>query len=310
MTASYLFAGDTVETDNTFPYSGISSDAKLSMKKAVSSQGDINSSPDGAAVFDEESIDDIVKSGTDENHCGDEAIVKFSFKSGEKGSYVDVDTDQDIFEGVSRKNVPKVAQDYMKKRFKNEILDGVKVDSKGINKMTHPGNSQPLFVQKMKATTELDNIIKASVFVDFNKATKDSSKYPEYEYYGFNFKLSDQWFSGILNIGVDSNGQRHLYEINKIRQSRIPYKGTTLQERISATMTDSIINNIPTNEQDVNDLTRLYIIFLKQISYEAHVICHSKCEHKLYPGLFTRKLTAKYNSEVAQVFSSARISVT
>ena len=116
MTASYLFAGDTVETDNTFPYSGISSDAKLSMKKAVSSQGDINSSPDGAAVFDEESIDDIVKSGTDENHCGDEAIVKFSFKSGEKGSYVDVDTDQDIFEGVSRKNVPKVAQDYMKKR--------------------------------------------------------------------------------------------------------------------------------------------------------------------------------------------------
>ena len=70
------------------------------------------------------------------------------------------------------------------------------------------------------------------------------------------------------------------------------------------------IDNIPTNEQDVNDLTRLYIILLKQISYEAHIICHSKCEHKLYPGLFTRKLTAKYNSEVAQVFSSARISVT
>ena len=60
MAANYLFAGDTVETDNTFPYSGISSDAKLSMKKAVSSQSDINSSPDGAAVFDEESIDDIV----------------------------------------------------------------------------------------------------------------------------------------------------------------------------------------------------------------------------------------------------------
>ena len=177
---------------------------------------------------------------------------------------------------MSRKNVPKVAQEYMNKRFKNEILDGVKVDSKGIKKMIRPGSNQPLFVQKMKAMTELDNIIKASVFVDSEKATKDSAKYPEYEYYGFNFKLSGQWFNGILNIGLEGDGQRHLYEINKIYHGRRPYEGFTLQERIEATMADSINNNIPTYEQDVNDLTRLYIILLKQISYKAHVVGYSK----------------------------------
>ena len=49
--------------------------------------------------------------------------------------------------------------------------------------------------------------------------SKDTSKYSKWEYYNFNFTLDGQSFSGIVNIGIDNNGNKHFYEVNNIKKT-------------------------------------------------------------------------------------------
>lgn len=47
--------------------------------------------------------------------------------------------------------------------------------------------------------------------------TKDNSKYSKYEYYLTNFKIENM-FQCKVNIGIDPNENKHLYEVNKIKK--------------------------------------------------------------------------------------------
>lgn len=150
--------------------------------------------------------------------------TKYSIQQDVNGNkYVNVDTDQDIFDGVSIKDYNKIAKmyinDYLLGKTSLSNNDTAIIDTKSAKKYTNPGKRQSNFQEKMKLTPELKNVLEISNKVNTSPPTKDTSKYSNWEYYDFNFKLGNQTFNGIVNIGIDSQGNKHFYEVNNIKKT-------------------------------------------------------------------------------------------
>ncbi|RGD73814.1 LPD38 domain-containing protein [Anaerofustis stercorihominis] len=152
--------------------------------------------------------------------------IKYSIQSDKDGNkYVKIDTDQDIFEGIAKKDYSKIAKMYMQDYLRGETVlskdDKAIIGRKGINKYTNPGKRQFLFDKKMRLTPELKNVLKIAKKIEESDASKANSKYKNWEYYNFKFSIDDKNFSGIINIGIDENGNKHFYEINNIKEARL-----------------------------------------------------------------------------------------
>ncbi len=143
---------------------------------------------------------------------------------GKGNKYVKVDTDQDIFDGISEKDYNKIAKMYMQDYLKGEHTiaknDKVEIGSKGINKYTNPQQNTAYFKEKMRLSTELKNVLEISQKVSSGVPTKSTTKFPNWEYYKINFEIGGKNFEGLINIGIDKNGDRKFYEINKIHTIR------------------------------------------------------------------------------------------
>ena len=95
--------------------------------------------------------------------------TKFSIKKDSYGNkYVEVDTDQDIFEGKSISEQNKIAKQYILEVFREKglIKDGkrINVNNKTASKYTNPKEPIPKYNKsvKNKISTELDNLIEIS----------------------------------------------------------------------------------------------------------------------------------------------------
>lgn len=177
---------------------------------------------------------------------------KFSIQKDNNGNtYIKVDTDQNIFEGIDRKDYNKIAkmymQDYLKGNTTLNRSDTVKVGNKGISKYTNPKQQNKYMPEKMKLAPELKNILEIAQKVDSSLPSKDTSKFPNWEYYKFNFELSGVKFEGLVNIGIDKNGQKHFYEINKIHTTSNSYISTSKSSSMNLSK-----NSISTSKDNVN----------------------------------------------------------
>lgn len=176
----------------------------------------------------------------------------FSIQTNSDGSkYVQVDTDQNIFEGIDKKDYNKIAkmymQDYLMGKTQLSDNDNAIIDRKSANKYTNPGKKQQNFDKKMQLTPELKNVLEIAQIDSVSAPTKDTSKYRNWEYYKFKFELSGKKFEGTVNIDIDSDGNKHFYEINKIKEVD-DISGKNLN-RSSAS---SINNSIASGNKDVN----------------------------------------------------------
>lgn len=187
-----------------------------------------------------------------EEYKGNNTSSKLSIQTDAKGNkYVKVDTDQNIFEGIAKKDYNKIAkmyiQDYLLGETNLSGNDSAEIDSRSAKKYTNPGKKQQNFEEKMKLTPELRNVLEIAQKDTAALPSKDSSKYKSWEYYKFNFELSGKNFEGTVNIGIDSNGNKHFYEINKIKEVT-DISGTSLNRSI----TSSITSSITPSKTDVN----------------------------------------------------------
>ena len=190
--------------------------------------------------------------------------TKFSIQTDNKGNkYVNVDTDQDIFDGIDKKDYNKIAKMYINDYLKGKTIlsesDTAIIDSKTAKKYTNPGKKQPNFSEKMRLTPELKNVLEISEKVGESSESKDNSKYKNWEYYRTIFKINNEMFEGLVNIGIDSKGNKHLYEVNNIK------KTSGISETSPNRPTGFSRNNIPQNEQKVNsDIPTKYSIQNKE----------------------------------------------
>ncbi len=150
---------------------------------------------------------------------------KFSIQTDNNGNkYVRVDTDQNIFDSIDKKDYNKIAKMYMQDYLKGDttlsVNDNANIGRRGINKYTNPQQDTRFFEEKMKLTPELKNVLNISEKVSIGTPTKATTKFPNWEYYKFNFELGGRNFEGLINIGIDKEGNKHFYEINKIHNTR------------------------------------------------------------------------------------------
>lgn len=176
--------------------------------------------------------------------------LAYSIKEDANGKFVKVDTDQDIFEGINEKDYNKIAkmymQDYLKGTTKLTSNDETIIDTRGIRKYTNPQQRTAYFDEKMFLTPELKNVLEIAEKVEVSEANKDNSKYDNWEYYKFNFEIGDRTFEGLINIGIDKNGYKHFYEINKIHPIGISSVSTNSTNRMYSN------NSINQNNSSVN----------------------------------------------------------
>ncbi len=177
---------------------------------------------------------------------------KFSIQTDANGNkYIKVDTDQDIFDGIDKKDYSKIAkmymQDYLMGETKLSNADTAIIDRKGVNKYTNPGKRQQNFKTKMKLTPELKNVLEIAEKDSISLPSKSNSKYQSWEYYKFKFELNGKKFIGTVNIGVDSNGNKHFYEINKIKEV-----DDVSETSLNNSSTSLSTNSIPTSNNNVN----------------------------------------------------------
>ena len=154
--------------------------------------------------------------------------VRYSIQTNPDGSrYVRIDTDQDIFEGVPRAQWPSVARRYIKEHFQGKTLplgeyDAARVKAKASGEYAYPSNplstSSAEFAAKMRASTELDNLMEAA---EYSYSSKDTKNHPEatngWDYYTVRFVLDGRAFEGLINI-ANGESRRQFYDMTKIRE--------------------------------------------------------------------------------------------
>ena len=137
--------------------------------------------------------------------------------------------------------------DYLRGNTQLSNNDTVIIDSTSSKKYTNPGKRQNYFTEKMRLSPELKNVLQIAEKVNSSAPSKDNSKYNNWEYYKFNFSINGKNFEAIVNIGIDSNNNKHFYEVNNIKKRTGGISETSLNSP-----TSPINYNIPQNEKNVN----------------------------------------------------------
>lgn len=158
----------------------------------------------------------------------DSSYAKYSIQHDADGKrYVHIDTDQEIFNGKSVKEMRETARKYILDAFRGKVLpvgDGDKafVNGRSASEYANPANRRmpdELKSAKMRASTELDNLLAVS---DKIGNVPDDGRHPEatggWDVYRTNFEVGGEMFSGEVKIKVTDKG-RLFYDVTKIERT-------------------------------------------------------------------------------------------
>lgn len=168
--------------------------------------------------------------------------------------YVKVDTDQGIFEGKTLKEQKEIARKYILEKFREK---GVMKDNQNINvtkrtakEYTYPKNilNKEIASNKMKASTELDNILNIS---KYKYSKQDDGRHPfakaGWEYYETVFQVGDKTYTGLLNVANDGN-KKMLYDITNIKEM-----SSNNSIKTASSANPSLKYSIPSSDGTVNN---------------------------------------------------------
>lgn len=146
--------------------------------------------------------------------------------------------------------------------FRNKDLllneEKINISSKSANEYTHPKNNlnKTAISAKMKASTELDNLLEISTFeysrVDDGRhgIAKDG-----WDYYKTIFRVNDSTFEGLINIAKNGN-TKTLYDITRIKKTSLVGLDETSSSTTRATSFSD--NNISQNTKNVKSASNKY----------------------------------------------------
>lgn len=203
----------------------------------------------------------------------------FSIQQDSNGNkYVEVDTNQNIFERKNLSEQNKIAKKYILDNFRENGIDvnneNINVTSKTANEYTHPKRelNKKDMSSKLRASTELDNLLSAS---EYKYSRPDDGRHniakDGWDYYKVNFKVGNKTFEGLINIA--KNGKRKtLYDITQIKKTLLV--GLDYMSSTTRAMS-SYANNIPqsnTNvKSDTSSTTKYSILINKNNTHFYHL---------------------------------------
>lgn len=175
--------------------------------------------------------------------------------------FVDVQADQEKFDGLNEKEMLQLAKKIIKEKFRGKIVgidNPVPVGKIGANEYVYP--SKPIkgqiFRAKMKAAPELDNLIDAGVYEGSEQDGTHGHTHKgveKFDYYTTIFKVGENYFEGRVNVSVMENGKRYFKDITKIKnitQAIIRQYG---EEPHTEFLRDVSMNSISENAESVNE---------------------------------------------------------
>lgn len=191
--------------------------------------------------------------------------ARYSIQTDSNGKkYVNVDTDQHIFEGVEPKEYHKIARKYILENFRGKIIGENEsrafVNKRSAEEYAYPANKRQesdIKSAKMKSSTELDNLMSTSQFVEH---TDDDGRHPDatggWDWYSVDFVVDGQPFSGTISVKNTDNG-RVFYDMTKIRSlndRKSDLSGKPLH--VASVDKTSINSTIPQEQSGVNTSIR------------------------------------------------------
>ncbi len=157
---------------------------------------------------------------------GGDGKTRFSLKTFEDGKrFVDVEADQEQFDGLSPREQGRLATQVIKKRFLGRVIgldNPVYVNSRTAGEYGFPlKRADPAALEaKMRASTELDNLIDAGTNFRTAPDGRDGHVHPDsvgdFQYFDTIFKVGGEYYTGVINIMQTANGLV-LKDITKIR---------------------------------------------------------------------------------------------
>ena len=191
--------------------------------------------------------------------------AEYSLREFDDGTrFVDVQTDQAKFDGLTNAEMLQLAKKIIKEKFRGRIVgidNPVPVGKIGANEYVYP--SKPIkgqiFRAKMKAAPELDNLIDAGTYEgsELDGTHGHTHKGVEkYDYYTTIFKVGENYFEGRVNVSVMENGKRYFKDITKIKnitQAMIRQYG---EEPHTEFLRDVSMSSISENTENVNEKLR------------------------------------------------------
>ena len=156
--------------------------------------------------------------------------VSTSIKEINGRKYVEIDLSADVQKQMDNasnaKEERRIALDYILQKLRGEYRasDGrfVIISTLSAKKITS-GNA-PL--TKLRTTPYLAELIESGRFRDIIDAVpKKHDRFKQFAFYDVIFKIGDNWYGGVLNIGILKNSESRLYDLNpfeKIEKAESP----------------------------------------------------------------------------------------
>lgn len=174
--------------------------------------------------------------------------------------FVDVQTEQSQFDGLDDKQKTKRAIQVIKEKFAGKVIgidNRVFVNGRSAAEYGHPSKniSSDIRDAKMRASTELDNLIDAGTNFRTAPDGKDGHVHPnavgDFQYFDTTFKVGNEYYKGTVNIEPVSKGLL-LKDITKIENITQDISSSYGQNPKSTFLHDASMDSIRTDGENVN----------------------------------------------------------
>lgn len=190
-----------------------------------------------------------------------EGGVRYSLNEFAYGKrFVDVQTEQSQFDGLDDKQKTKRAIQVIKEKFAGKVIgidNRVFVNGRSAAEYGHPSKniSSDIRDAKMRASTELDNLIDAGTNFRTAPDGKDGHVHPnavgDFQYFDTTFKVGNEYYKGTVNIEPVSKGLL-LKDITKIENITQDISSSYGQNPKSTFLRDASMDSIRTDGENVN----------------------------------------------------------
>lgn len=186
---------------------------------------------------------------------------RFSLKEFQDGvRFVDVETDQARFDGLSAADMRHTAVRIIKEKFVGKVIgldNTAYVNSRTATEYGHPVKriSGTIYEAKMRASTELDNLLDAGTNFRTAPDGQDGHTHPDmtgdFRYFDTIFKVGEEYYSGVINIMPTAHGLV-LKDITKIRNITQDICGSYGDKPQAAFLRDTSMDSISETDGESN----------------------------------------------------------
>ena len=205
-----------------------------------------------------DALEQVAENGNAAREGGE---VRYSLREFEDGvRFVDVQTDQQQFDGLDDAHKSKLATQIIKAKFKGKTIgidNRVFVNGRTASEYGHPVKrlTPDAVDAKMRASTELDNLMDAGTNFRTAPDGQDGHIHPDavgdFQYFDTIFKVGGEYYKAVINIEPVAKGLR-LKDITKIENITQDLYSSYGQSPKSVFLRDASMVSISTDGENVN----------------------------------------------------------